>query len=116
MTATAAGRQVSSHRFAFRQSWRRGALVPYALIGPALACLLIFNVLSIVLAAGVSLTNLDIGGLADPSRVRFIGVANYRAMFTDPAFWEALRNTFLFVGLGVPTLVVGSLAIAIALN
>jgi len=116
MTATVAGRQARTRRFAFRPTWRRSTLVPYALISPALACLLIFNVLSIVVAAGVSLTNLDIGGLADPSQVRFIGLANYRAMLNDPGFWEALRNTFLFVGLGVPTLVFGSLAIAIALN
>lgn len=116
MTATAAGRQTLTRRFAFRPTWRRSTLVPYALISPALACLLIFNVLSIVVAAAVSLTNLDIGGLADPSQVRFIGLANYRAMLNDPGFWEALRNTFLFVGLGVPTLVIGSLAIAIALN
>ena len=116
MTATAAGRQARTRRCAFRPTWRRSTLVPYALISPALACLLIFNVLSIVVAAVVSLTNLDIGGLADPSQVRFIGLANYRAMLNDPGFWEALRNTFLFVGLGVPTLVIGSLAIAIALN
>ncbi len=116
MTATAAGRQARTRRFAFRPTWRRSTLVPYALISPALACLLIFNVLSIVVAAAVSLTNLDIGGLADPSQVRFIGLANYRAMLNDPGFWEALRNTFLFVGLGMPTLVIGSLAIAIALN
>ncbi len=116
MTLTASGRQARTRRFAFRPTWRRSTLVPYALISPALACLLIFNVLSIVVAAAVSLTNLDIGGLADPSHVRFIGLANYRAMLNDPGFWEALRNTFLFVGLGVPTLVIGSLAIAIALN
>jgi multiple sugar transport system permease protein len=116
VTPTAAGRQARTRRFAFRPTWRRSTLVPYALISPALACLLIFNVLSIVVAAVVSLTNLDIGGLADPSQVRFIGLANYRAMLNDPGFWEALRNTFLFVGLGVPTLVIGSLAIAIALN
>lgn len=116
MTPTAAGRKAHTRRFAFRPTWRRSTLVPYALISPALACLLIFNVLSIVVAAAVSLTNLDIVGLADPSQVRFIGLANYRAMLNDPGFWEALRNTFLFVGLGVPTLVIGSLAIAIALN
>ena len=116
MTATAAGREVRAGRFAFFPSWRPGTLVPYALIAPALALLLIFNVLSIAVAAVISLTNLDIGGLGDPSQIRFIGVANYRAMFADPAFWEALRNTFLFVGLGVPTLVIGSLAVAIALN
>lgn len=116
MTATAAGRQARTRHFAFRPTWRRSTFVPYVLISPALACLLIFNVLSIVVAVAVSVTNLDIGGLADPSQVRFIGLANYMAMLNDPGFWEALRNTFLFVGLGVPTLVIGSLAIAIALN
>src|SRR5258708_16551035 len=116
VTLTAAGGRAGAGRFAFRPTGRRSTLVPYALISPAVACLLIFNVLSIVVAAGVSLTNLDIGGLADPSQVRFIGLANYRAMLNDPGFWEALRNTFLFVGLGVPTLVIGSLAIAIALH
>jgi multiple sugar transport system permease protein len=116
VSASEAGRPVRTRRFAFTPKWRRGGLAPYALIGPALACLLIFNVLSIVVAMVVSLTNLDIGGLGDPSQVRFIGLSNYQAMFRDPGFWEALRNTFLFVGLGVPTLVIGSLAIAIALN
>jgi multiple sugar transport system permease protein len=116
VTPTAVGRQTRTRHFAFRPTWRYSTLVPYALISPALACLLIFNVLSIVVAAAVSLTNLDIGGLADASQVRFIGLANYGAMLHDPGFWEALRNSFLFVGLGVPTLVIGSLAIAIALN
>jgi multiple sugar transport system permease protein len=37
-------------------------------------------------------------------------------MFSNSAFWEALRNTGFFVALGVPTLIIGSLAIAIALN
>ncbi len=88
----------------------------YALITPALLCLATFNILSIVVAAAVSLTNLDISGLRDYGNVRFIGLQNYQAMFNDPAFWEALRNTAFFVALGVPTLIVGSLAIAIALN
>lgn len=116
MTTAAAHREVRTRRFAFKPTWRRGALVPYALISPALVCLLIFNILSIAVAAVVSLTNLDITGLADPSQVRFIGSANYQAMLRDPAFWEAFRNTLFFVGLGVPTLVIGSLAIAVALN
>ena len=116
MTTAAAHREVRTRRFAFKPTWQRGALVPYALISPALLCLLIFNILSIAVAAVVSLTNLDITGLADPSQVRFIGSANYQAMLRDPAFWEAFRNTLFFVGLGVPTLVIGSLAIAVALN
>src|SRR5260370_38877284 len=99
MTATVAGRQARTRRFAFRPTWRRSTLVPYALISPALACLLIFNVLSIVVAAAVSLTNLDMGGLADPSQGRFIGVDKSSAMRNNPGFYAALRTTFLSGGL-----------------
>ena len=116
MTITAARREASSRWFSWRPSFQRSAFVPYALISPALLCLVTFNILSIVVAAAVSLTNLDISGLADHSNVRFIGLQNYQSMFADAAFWEAARNTAFFVALGVPTLIFGSLAIAIALN
>ena len=116
MTVTAAQREAHARRFVFRPSWRPSMLVPYVLISPALVCLLTFSVLSIFVAAVVSLTNLDISGLGDYSQVRFIGLHNYQAMFSDLGFWEALGNTAFFVAVGVPTLVVGSLAIAIALN
>jgi multiple sugar transport system permease protein len=116
MTAIAAQHEAPARRLNLRAPWRRSTLVPYVLIGPALLCLLTFSVLSIIVAAVVSLTNLDISGLADYSQVRFIGLENYQAMLGDPAFWEALGNTAFFVAVGVPTLVVGSLAVAIALN
>jgi multiple sugar transport system permease protein len=116
MTVTAAQHQAPARRLAFRPSWQRSTLVPYVLISPALLCLVTFSVLSIFVAAGVSLTNLDIGGLANYDQVRFIGLQNYQTMLSDPAFWEALGNTAFFVAVGVPTLVIGSLAIAIALN
>src|SRR5579859_7101462 len=102
MTMTDALREASARRFALRPRWRRGALVPYALIAPALLCLVTFNIVSIVVAAAVSLTNLDISGLGDYANVRFIGLRNYQLMFSDPAFWEALRNTAFFVVIGVP--------------
>jgi multiple sugar transport system permease protein len=116
MTVTVAPQEAPAPRIAFRTTWHRSDLVPYVLISPALLCLVTFSVLSIFVAAVVSLTNLDIGGLADYGQVRFIGLHNYQTMFGDPAFWEALGNTAFFVALGVPTLVIGSLAIAIALN
>ena len=116
MTATAVRREASILGFAVPPTWRRSALVPYVLVTPALLCLVTFSVVSIFVAAVVSLTNLDISGLADFSQVRFIGLHNYHALFSDPAFWEALGNTAFFVAIGVPTLVIGSLAIAIALN
>src|SRR5258708_26617535 len=116
MTVTVAQQEAPAPRIAFRMNWLRSGIVPYVLISRALLCLVTFSVLSIFVAAVVSLTNLDISGLADWSQVRFIGLHNYQALVGDPAFWEALGNTAFFVVIGVPTLVIGSLAIAIALN
>jgi multiple sugar transport system permease protein len=93
-----------------------GGALPYLFVGPTVACLVVFGVLPIAVAAVVSLTNLDIVGLGDHSAIHFVGLANYRQLVHDPTFWQALRNTALYIGVGVPTLVVGSLAIAIALN
>ena len=93
-----------------------GVALPYLFVAPTVACLVVFGVLPVVVAAGVSLTNLDIVGLGDHSAIRFIGLGNYRQLAHDPAFWQALRNTALYIGVGVPTLVIGSLAIAIGLN
>ncbi|HEX6331444.1 MAG TPA: sugar ABC transporter permease, partial [Actinomycetota bacterium] len=45
-----------------------------------------------------SFTNYDL--LSDP---RFVGLDNYRFMFTkDPMFWQAMRNTLWMIGVGVP--------------
>ena len=116
MTATAARRAASVLGSSGQPIWQRSTLVPYVLVSPALVCLITFSVVSNIVAAVVSLTNLDIGGLGDWSQVRFIGLHNYQALISDPHFWEALGNTAFFVVVGVPTLVIGSLAIAIALN
>lgn len=96
--------------------WRLQRFAPYLFVSPAMLCLLVFGVLPIVVAAAVSLTNLDIGGLADHRRVHFVGLRNYQALLGNDTFWEALRNTAFFVIVGVPSLVLGSLAFAIALN
>jgi multiple sugar transport system permease protein len=116
MTLTAARTKPQSPTLALSTSRLRRALVPYVFLGPALFFLVAFSVLSLFVAAVVSLTNLDISGLAQLGNVRFIGLRNYQMLFGDAAFWESLGNTAIFVVFGVPTLIIGSLAIAIALN
>lgn len=91
-------------------------LTSYLFAGPAFLCLMIFGVLPIAVAAVVSLTNLDITGLANHSNIRFVGLDNYSALFADGAFWESLANTAFFVAIGVPSIIVISLAAAIGLN
>ncbi len=78
--------------------------------------LLAFGVFPILVAAGVSLTDMDISGLADWGNVEFIGLDNYSRLFADQDFWRALGNTAFFVVIGVPTIVLVSLAVALLLN
>jgi len=99
-----------------RPTVRRINLMPYIFVTPAVLCLVAFGVLPIAVAAVVSLTNLDISGLANHGNIHFIGLANYRTLFRDPVFWESLRNTAVFVVVGVPAILVSSLTVAIALN
>jgi multiple sugar transport system permease protein len=47
----------------------------------------------------------------------FIGVANYKRMFTaDPLFWKSLSNTLYYVAIAVPMTTMGSVLLAVLLN
>ncbi|MEV0616482.1 sugar ABC transporter permease [Nonomuraea sp. NPDC050404] len=92
------------------------SLAPYAFVAPALLLLLAFGVLPILLALPVSLTDLDLAGLADYSRIEFVGLDNYRDLFADHGFWQALANTGLFALLGVPAVIVVSFLAALLLH
>ncbi len=91
-------------------------LTPYLLIAPAVILLLAFGVLPILVAGVVSLTDLNLAGLGDWNVVEWIGLQNYRDLFADPAFWQAMSNTGLFAIIGVPSVVGISLGIALMLN
>ena len=47
---------------------------------------------------------------------RFLGLANWRELFGDPAVWRSLGNTALFTVLSTPLLVVVGLAMALLAN
>ena len=89
---------------------------PYVLIAPAMILLLAFGVLPILVALLVSFTNMNLAGLGNWSVIQFIGLDNYAKLFSDPAFWQALGNTGIFAILGVPSVVILSLVIALLLN
>lgn len=91
-------------------------LTGYAFITPAMLLLLTFGVLPIAVAVAVSFTDMNLAGLGDWSRIRFIGMENYDELLRDGSFWQALGNTGLFAVMGVPTVIVLSMVIALALN
>jgi multiple sugar transport system permease protein len=85
-------------------------------VAPATLLLIAFGVLPILVALLVSFTDMDISGLANRGNVEFIGLDNYRRLWDDGDFLQAAINTCLFVGMGVPLVVLGSMFIAIGLN
>ncbi|AAU92054.1 sugar ABC transporter, permease protein [Methylococcus capsulatus str. Bath] len=85
-------------------------------VAPALALLAVFFFLPVAAALGLSFTDFDIYALADIRRLRFVGLDNYRRLFGDPEFWQALRNTLYFVAVGGPLSVLVSLAAALLVN
>ena len=103
-----------------RRKQRRSAtartLTPYGFVAPSFLFLLAFGILPILVAAVVSLTDLDITGLANHDNITFIGLENYRQLISDSDFWRSLQTTGIFIIFGVPTIIVISLSIALGLN
>jgi multiple sugar transport system permease protein len=91
---------------------------------------LVFTFLPVLACIGLSLTDYrlaPISSLADlGERIRFVGLDNFsrllgwhreagRAVANDPEFWRYLGNT-LFLMLGIPLSIAGSLLLALLLN
>ncbi|HRP47842.1 MAG: sugar ABC transporter permease [Trueperaceae bacterium] len=47
---------------------------------------------------------------------RWIGLANFRVLSTDPLFWKALYNTAYYTFISVPLMMIISLGVALLLN
>lgn len=94
----------------------RNRLTPYLFVSPAMLLLVTFGIFPILVAAVISTTNMNISAFASWSNVDFVGLDNYAELFGDKDFWQALGNTFLFAIVGVPAIVLLSLATALLLN
>lgn len=89
---------------------------PYFFIAPAVILLLIFSIIPIFLALIISFTDMSLAGLADYSRIKFVGLENYINIFSDKTFGQAIFNTGYYVVIGVPLVILISLALAIMIN
>jgi multiple sugar transport system permease protein len=99
---------------------RRGApaerRAAWLLLSPALGAIFLFFALPLVAALFLSLTDFDIYALADPHNARFVGAENYLRLLRDPLFWKVLRNTVVFVVIGVPLTLAAALGGALLVN
>jgi multiple sugar transport system permease protein len=93
--------------------WQRikAFLVGYSFIAPAVILVAAFLIYPIAYVIYISFNKWNI--LLAPSPV---GVANYRFIFSDSNFWDAVVNTIYFVGLAVPFQMILGLLLAVLLN
>jgi ABC-type sugar transport system permease subunit len=85
--------------------------MPYAFLLPAAIIIVLFRLLPIVAALGLSFFDANFGKIRD-----FVGLAQYERMFSDPLFWRSASNTVWFVVGAVPMSVAASLFFAMLLR
>jgi multiple sugar transport system permease protein len=88
-----------------------GNLRAYAFLAAGLACFGLFSWYPLV--RGVLLSFQQVNFVTDPV---WVGFDNFRALFADPLFYTAWRNTLLFTGLALAFGYLLPFAIAILLN
>jgi multiple sugar transport system permease protein len=94
----------------------KAATAGWVFAAPALTVIAVFFGLPVIAAFALSLTDFDIYALADLHNLRFVGLGNYIGLLHNPLFWQALGNTFYFVGVGVPLSIAVSLGAALLLH
>jgi multiple sugar transport system permease protein len=94
-----------------RAAWRRRGIV-LAFMSPWIVGFTVFFGYPLVMSAYLSFTHYDL--LSSP---RWVGLANYRFLFTkDQTVWPAVKNTLWFIAIAVPLQVLFALGIAIMLS
>ena len=113
MSAPAASPPIQLDRTAAkrRAAWRRRGIV-LAFMSPWIVGFTVFFAYPLVMSAYLSFTHYDL--LSSP---KWIGLANYRFLFTkDQTVWPAVKNTLWFIAIAVPLQVLFALGIAIMLS
>ncbi|MFZ4373184.1 MAG: carbohydrate ABC transporter permease [Mycobacterium sp.] len=92
--------QVNSRRI-------RSTLLGYGLLAPSLFGVVCFLLLPMLVVVWLSLHRWDLLG-----PIRYVGLANWRSVLTDPSFGNSLLVTCAFIAIVVPTQIVLGLAAA----
>jgi multiple sugar transport system permease protein len=94
---------------------RREDLAGYLFLSPWLLGLLAITAIPMAISLYLSFTDYSpLGSLTDAN---WIGLENYRRMFTtDPSFWHAVRVTAMFALIAVPLKLAAALGVALLLN
>ncbi|HEV7806950.1 MAG TPA: sugar ABC transporter permease [Solirubrobacteraceae bacterium] len=89
----------------------RDAVLARLFLLPAVVYVLVLVALPFLLAIAFAFSDVTAG---DPS-FDWVGLANFSAIFDDPVFWQALRNTLVFTTISMVVIVVLGKALALIL-
>ncbi len=98
-------------RQAQRTQRRRDTRAALLFISPWIVGFLIFTLWPVLYSGYLSLTNYDVFNAPE-----FVGLENYRTLFSDETARMAIGNTFYFAVIQVPLQVLVSLSLALLLN
>ncbi|OXS53014.1 sugar ABC transporter permease [Cohnella sp. CIP 111063] len=87
------------------------ARMAYLFISPAILLFSVFTVVPVFMAFYLSFTNYDV-----LSRMDWVGLSNYRKLYTDTLLWQTFRNVLFYTVIFVPLNILTSLLIALLLN
>lgn len=100
------------HSLASKRQARRQTLLPYIILLPSL--LLLGGMLyPTIIGVYYSFTNYN---LQFPTGIAFVGLANYRDLWTDDSFWHSFSLTIWFTVITVSIQLVLGIAMAVLLN
>ena len=88
-------------------------LLPRALMAPAVAVLVLWMLLPLLMSIYFSLVNYN---LMQPGERTFNGFANFTYFITDPDFWPAVWNTLVLIGSVILITVVLGVGLALLVN
>jgi len=92
---------------------RKQTISALAMVSPAVVMLLLFFVVPVTLAFGLAFTN---ARLISPTPAHFVGLRNFRILFSDPLFYRSLVNTIYFTIVVVPLQAGLALVMALLVN
>jgi len=95
---------------------RRSAIIAWIFVAPFVLTFGVFGLIPLVSSLAMSFTDLRARDIRNPFNVDFVGFANFVTVLTDESFLHALRNTLLFVVIGVPATMFIALVLAVLLN
>ena len=87
-------------------------LAPYTYLSPTILLLTVLSILPIVMVFSYSMMD----NVIMEKNPIFVGLSNYRTIFTDSVFLQAIYNTFYFTGLSVIVHLILGLTFAMLLN